>query len=665
MRYLKKYWFLIVSSVMLVAGVLDEWHLADYGWNASFRFVWYLVAILPVGLPVLRHMLEEWKEGSVFNEFFLMVAAAVAAFVIGEYPEGLSVILFYTIGEKLQDMAVDRAHDEIESLLNVCPSVAVVIREGLPVEVEPSTVEVGETILVKAGARVPLDGVLLSEHASFDTSAITGESAPRTLEKDEAVLSGMIALAESVKVLVTKRFSDSTMPRILELVEKANDKKSGTELFIRRFARYYTAIAIGLVVLVNILPFIAHLAGFFEAYNWKEWLGKSAVFMVISCPCALLVSIPLGYFGGIGAASRHGILVKGGNYLDALFKVKAVAFDKTGTLTEGLFSVSDVVPAEPFGVNELVGKLAAVELHSTHPMAKAVCRYAADNNIELVDNVEAVEIPGRGLKAELDGEVVLAGNARLLLENGVNVPASVADKSGALVFCAVGGRYAGCVALADQPKDGVKQMVSDLYEVGVSEVHLLSGDRQQQVGLLADAVGIRFAYGDLLPQDKVTRVGELHDRMPVAFVGDGINDAPVLALADVGVAMGAMGSDVAVETANVVIEDDKPEKVVTAIKIAKNTRAVVWQNVTLALGVKILVMVLALFGVANMWMGVFADSGVALLAVLNAIRIQRQNFGDVLPVEGEHKHHHHEGCCCCHHEHDEDGHGHHHAHHHH
>lgn len=654
MKYIKKYWLLALSFFMLAVGLLDEWHLVDYGWSPLFRFVWYLVAILPVGLPVVKEMVEEWREGSIFNEFFLMVAAAVAAFVIGEYPEGLAVILFYTIGEKLQDMAVDKAHEEIESLLNVCPSVAVVLRDGQPVEVDPSAVAVGETVLVKAGARVPLDGVLLSANGAFDTSAITGESAPRTIEQNETVLSGMIATTDSVQVKVTKPFEDSTMNRILEMVEHANNRKSNTELFIRRFTRYYTAVVVGLVVLVNLLPLVAHLAGVYEAYSWKEWLGKSAVFMVISCPCALLVSIPLGYFGGIGAASRHGILVKGGNYLDALYKIKAVAFDKTGTLTEGLFKVLEVKVEEGFTEASLVQTLAAVEQQSTHPMAKAVCRYAANKNYVLAAPGAVTEVAGRGLKADVNGEEVLAGNAKLLSENGVSLPAGAVNGEGTLIFCAVAGRYAGCVVLADEPKADARQMVADLHQVGINEVHVLSGDRQQQVDLLAREVGIDFAYGDLLPQDKVSHVEHLHKRMPVAFVGDGINDAPVLALADVGIAMGAMGSDVAVETANVVIEDDQPSKVATAVKIAKNTRAVVWQNVSLALGIKILVMILALFGIANMWMGVFADSGVALLAVLNAIRIQRQNFGGYTPVEGEHRHFQSSGCCCCHHHDDDD-----------
>lgn len=653
MKYIKENWTLVISFFMLAVGLLDEWNLVQWGWSPLLRFVWFLIAILPVGFPIVREMFEEWSEGSIFNEFFLMVAAAVAAFIIGEYPEGLAVLLFYTVGEKLQDVAVDRAHDEIESLLNVCPSVAVVVRNGQPTEVEPGTVEVGETVLVKVGARVPLDGVLVSPKASFDTSAITGESAPRFVEQGEPVLSGMIATSQAVEVKVTKPFADSTMNRILDMVENANERKSNTELFIRKFARYYTAVVMLLVVLVMLVPFLAYSLGFVDAYNWKEWLGKSAVFMVISCPCALLVSIPLGYFGGIGAASRHGILVKGGNYLDALYNIKAVAFDKTGTLTEGQFQVARVSVADGFGESAFLGAVAAVELSSSHPMARAVCAYVEEKGVAVNPATSVVEVPGRGVKAVVDEQVVLVGNSKLLEENGIDVPNE--NVVGALVCCAIGGKYAGCVVLSDKPKADARHMVSELRSVGIEEIHILSGDRQQQVDALAEELGVRFAYGELMPEDKVKHVDHLHQHKPVAFVGDGINDAPVLALADVGIAMGAMGSDVAVETADVVIEDDKPSKVATAVKIARNTRAVVWQNVVLAMGLKILVMVLALFGIANMWMGVFADSGVALLAVLNAIRIQRKNFGDFKVVEGEHRHFGHEhGCTCCHHHHDED-----------
>lgn len=660
MKLLKEYWPVAVSALMLAVGVFDEWNVVAFGWSPLFKFLWYLVAILPVGIPIVREMLEEWSEGSVFNEFFLMVAAAVAAFVIGEYPEGLAVLLFYTVGEKMQDAAVDKAHDEIESLLNVCPSVATVIRNGETLDVDPATVEIGETLLVKTGGRVPLDGVLLSDDASFDTSAITGESAPRTIERGGEVLSGMLSSSESVQIKVSKPFADSTMNRILEMVESANDRKSNTELFIRKFARFYTAIVIGLVFLVNLLPFVASMLGWLNDYSWKEWLGKSAVFMVISCPCALLVSIPLGYFGGIGAASRHGILVKGGNYLDSLYKLKAVAFDKTGTLTQGHFRVSEVACENGFSESDVLKFMASAERMSSHPMAKAICKYADEKSVACNSANAVAEVAGRGLKTSVDGSDVLVGSAKLLLENNVEVPADMQNRVGSLVFCAVGQKYAGCAVLVDEPKTGAKTMVDELRGVGIGELYVLSGDRQHQVQALADELGITHAYGDLLPQDKVAHVDAIRKSAPVAFVGDGINDAPVLALADVGIAMGAMGSDVAVESADVIIEDDNPAKVATAISIAKNTRSVVWQNVGLALGVKIAVMVLAVFGLANMWMGVFADSGVALLAVVNAIRIQRKNFGDVSPVSsGEHHHHHHHGCSCCH-NHQHDGHEHHH-----
>lgn len=366
MRFLKKNWTLAASFAMLAVGLACEWRLVEYGWSALVRLLWYLVAVLPVAVPVLREMLEEWAGGTVFNEFFLMAAAAVAAFVIGEYPEGLAVLLFYTIGERMQDAAVSKAHSQIESLLSVCPSTAVVVRGGVQQEVDPASVQVGETVLVKPGCRVPLDGELLCGQALFDTSAITGESAPRSIAQGEPVLSGMMATAAAVRVKVTKPFSHSTMNRILDMVENANSRKSNTELFIRKFARCYTSVVMLLVVLVILVPYLACAAGYTTSYDWKLWLGKAAVFMVVSCPCALLVSIPLGYFGGIGAASRHGILIKGGNYLDALYKVRAVAFDKTGTLTQGQFRVSGVALGDGFTEQQLFASLAGVEIGRAH-----------------------------------------------------------------------------------------------------------------------------------------------------------------------------------------------------------------------------------------------------------------------------------------------------------
>lgn len=611
----------LISFAMLVIGLATKWLGLDIpNW---IQFAWYFIAVLPVGLPVVKEMIEEMKEGEIFSEFFLMVAAAVAAFVIGEYPEGLAVLLFYSVGERMQDAAVDKAQDDITALIDVCPEEATVLRNGKEEVVESKEVKAGETIIVKAGGRVPIDGTLLSHAASFDTAAITGESAPRMIDEGGQVLSGMIASDSEVRIITTKVFSDSTMSRIINMVKDANERKSKTELFIKKFARIYTMVVVLLAVLVIIVPYFMNVFGITESYDWKTWLSRAAVFMVVSCPCALLVSIPLGYFGGIGAASRNGILVKGGNFLDVLYKVKAVAFDKTGTLTRGEFDIKDIQPAKGTSTDELISVLASIETHSTHPMAKAICKYAKQNDIYELEVNELKEVAGRGLKAELDGKAIYAGNIKLLTEAGIEVPEEIKQQEGSIILCGMGNAYVGAVTLTDAPKAEAAEAVKKLNEQGIEDVQVLSGDRQSCVSELAETIGIKQAFGDLLPEGKVKHIEELKAKEPVAFVGDGINDAPVLALADVGIAMGAMGSDVAIETADVVIEDDNPAKVATAIIIAQRTRQVVWQNVTFAMGFKILIMVLGLFGIANMWIGVLADSGVAILAVLNAVRIQR------------------------------------------
>lgn len=621
---MKQYVSQIVSGLMLTIGLVVGWIGVQVPWQVSL--LWYGIAVIPVGWPVVMEMVETMRNGEIFSEFFLMVAAALCAFIIGEYPEGVAVLLFYSVGEGLQDRAVDKANDNIKALLDVRSDMALVQRGDVAIEVPSAEVAVGEVLVVRAGARVPIDGLLLTDSAAFDTSAITGESAPRMIEKGENVLSGMLAADAEVQVRTTKPFGESTMSRILDMVQNASERKSPTELFIRKFSGVYTMFAMLMAASIILLPLLASLAGWIDVYDWHKWLSRAAVFMVIACPCALVVSIPLGYFGGIGTASRHGILVKGGNYLDALAKVSAVAFDKTGTLTQGEFGLEEVLPADATNADALLVMAASVEAHSSHPMAKAICRYAAQRGVILSDATSVTEVAGHGLQAEVDASQVLTGNAKLLAAHGVEMPASVVALTGAVVYVAVNGAYAGCLRLSDCPKPDAAKAVASLARLGVTRVQLLSGDRQGNVDELARKIGISQAFGDLLPEDKVAHVDALRQQASVAFVGDGINDAPVLALADVGIAMGAMGSDAAIETADVVIEDDNPLKVATAISIARSTRRVVWQNVVMALGIKLAVMVLGLLGIANMWMGVFADSGVALLAVLNAIRIQRHKF---------------------------------------
>ncbi len=621
---MKQYVKEIVSFILLVSGIGMTWGNAVWFGEGHVRAMWYAVAFLPVGLPVLREAVGCLWEREYFNEFMLMSVAALGAFYIGEYPEGVAVMLFYSVGEKFQDAAVERARSRVKALLDVRPEVAAVIRGGSVVAEVPANVQVGETVEVKAGERVPLDGVMLGETAAFNTSALTGESLPRDIRQGESVLAGMIAMDRVVRVRVTRPYDRSELARVLEMVQNATERKAPTELFIRRFARVYTPVVTGLAVLIVLLPFIYSLAQPGFAYVFDDWLYRALVFLVISCPCALVVSIPLGYFGGIGAASRHGILFKGGNYLDAITRVNTVVFDKTGTLTRGEFEVREAHAGNGFEADTMLAIVAAAEGNSTHPVAKAVVRYVRLRGIEPLAVTDAKELPGHGLSVRVDGREVLVGNTRLLDTNGVTYPAGLASVPETVVVCAVDGVYAGYLLLADAPKEDAADAVAALKSLNINNIEVLSGDKQAIVTNLAKSLGIDKAYGDLLPADKVARLEELKAEpgRKVAFAGDGINDAPVLALADVGIAMGGLGSDAAIEIADVVIQTDQPGKIATAVKIGKATRRVVWQNIALAFGVKLVVLVLGAFGVATMWEAVFADVGVALLAILNAIRIQ-------------------------------------------
>ena len=621
---MKQYVKEIVSFILLVGGIGMTWGNAVWFGEGHVRAMWYAVAFLPVGLPVLREAVGCLWEREYFNEFMLMSVAALGAFYIGEYPEGVAVMLFYSVGEKFQDVAVERARSRVKALLDVRPEVAAVIRGGSVVAEVPANVQVGEMVEVKAGERVPLDGVMLGETAAFNTSALTGESLPRDIRQGESVLAGMIAMDRVVRVRVTRPYDRSELARVLEMVQNATERKAPTELFIRRFARVYTPVVTGLAVLIVLLPFIYSLAQPGFAYVFDDWLYRALVFRVISCPCALVVSIPLGYFGGIGAASRHGILFKGGNYLDAITRVNTVVFDKTGTLTRGEFEVREAHAGNGFEADTMLAIVAAAEGNSTHPVAKAVVRYVRLRGIEPLAVTDAKELPGHGLSVRVDGREVLVGNTRLLDTNGVTYPAGLASVPETVVVCAVDGVYAGYLLLADAPKEDAADAVAALKSLNINNIEVLSGDKQAIVTKLAKSLGIDKAYGDLLPADKVARLEELKAEpgRKVAFAGDGINDAPVLALADVGIAMGGLGSDAAIEIADVVIQTDQPSKIATAVKIGKVTRRVVWQNIALVFGVKLVVLMLGAFGVATMWEAVFADVGVALLAILNAIRIQ-------------------------------------------
>ena len=554
-----------------------------------------------------------------------MFVATLGAFYIGEYPEGVAVMLFYSVGELFQEKAVDKAKRNIGALLDVRPEEAAVVRDGRVIIENPQNVKVGETIEIKTGGRVPLDGMMLNEVAAFNTAALTGESVPRSIRMGEEVLAGMIVTDKVIRIKVIRPFDKSALARILELVQNASERKAPAELFIRKFARVYTPIVIGLAVLIVLLPFIYSLITPQFLFTFNDWLYRALVFLVISCPCALVVSIPLGYFGGIGAASRLGILFKGGNYLDAVTKINTVVFDKTGTLTKGTFEVQSCNCESGVSEEELIRMIASVESSSTHPIAKAVVNYAGRRDIELSSVTDSKEYAGLGLEAAVNGIQVLAGNGRLLSKFQIEYPPELLSITDTIVVCAIGNKYAGYLLLSDSLKEDAKIAIQNLKALGIQNIQILSGDKQSIVSNFAEKLGISEAYGDLLPDGKVKHLEELrqHTENQVAFVGDGMNDAPVLALSNVGIAMGGLGSDAAIETADVVIQTDQPSKVAEAIKVGKLTRRIVWQNISLAFGVKLLVLILGAGGLATLWEAVFADVGVALIAIMNAVRIQK------------------------------------------
>ncbi|MDC2013802.1 heavy metal translocating P-type ATPase [Bacteroides thetaiotaomicron] len=620
-----EYWKVGLSFILLISGIIMNALELPFFREGYFSLIWYIVAYLPVGLPVMKEAWESMKDKDYFSEFTLMFVATLGAFYIGEYPEGVAVMLFYSVGELFQEKAVDKAKRNIGALLDVRPEEAAVVRGERVVIENPQNVKVGETIEIKTGGRVPLDGMMLNEVAAFNTAALTGESVPRSIRMGEEVLAGMIVTDKVIRIKVIRPFDKSALARILELVQNASERKAPAELFIRKFARVYTPIVIGLAVLIVLLPFIYSLITPQFFFTFNDWLYRALVFLVISCPCALVVSIPLGYFGGIGAASRLGILFKGGNYLDAVTKINTVVFDKTGTLTKGTFEVQSCNCESGVSEEELIRMIASVESSSTHPIAKAVVNYAGRRDIELSSVTDSKEYAGLGLEAAVNGIQVLAGNGRLLSKFQIEYPPELLSVTDTIVVCAIGNKYAGYLLLSDSLKEDAKIAIQNLKALGIQNIQILSGDKQSIVSNFAEKLGISEAYGDLLPDGKVKHLEELrqHTENQVAFVGDGMNDAPVLALSNVGIAMGGLGSDAAIETADVVIQTDQPSKVAEAIKVGKLTRRIVWQNISLAFGVKLLVLILGAGGLATLWEAVFADVGVALIAIMNAVRIQK------------------------------------------
>lgn len=607
-------WPIVVSAVMLVAGLVAGW--MDMQWfEGVVALVWYIVAFLPVGAGVMRSAVEHASHGDVFNEFMLMALASIGAFIIGEYPEAVAVMLLYQVGEMLQHRAVERVRRNISSMVAFRPDHAAVVRNGKVVTCAPEDVAVGETIEVKPGERVPLDGELLTADAAFDTSALTGESLPRAIATGSEVSAGMIATGSVVRLRVLRPAGESAVSRILHLVEEASARKAPTELFIRRFARVYTPAVFGLAVLVVLVPWLLSAVGLTSSYDFGQWFGRALIFLVIACPCALVISVPLGYFAGIGAASRLGILFKGGGSLDAISGVDTVAFDKTGTLTAGTFEVRRVEGLS----NADLAMVAAMERSTSHPVARAIVEYAG-HFAPPATMPDVKTVAGYGLEA---GDW-LAGTPRLLKMHDINVPELLDDEQGTIVAVAAGGEYKGCIILGDVVRQDAREAVSRL---GLHTV-ILSGDRQPIVDAVAEEIGADRGYGDLLPGDKAEYIASMQrDGHKVAFVGDGINDAPVLATSDVGIAFGAGSADMAVETADAVIHSGKLVKIAEAVEAGRRTRRIVKQNIVLAIGFKVLVMILGLFGVANIWMAVFADTGVALLAVLNSMRIFSMSRG--------------------------------------
>ncbi|MDD3956821.1 MAG: heavy metal translocating P-type ATPase [Proteiniphilum sp.] len=613
----KKYLPVIGTSIFLILGMLLDSLVKPAFLTGTTRLVWYIVAYLPVALPAFRHAGSSMARNDFFNEFTLMIVATLGAFFIGEYPEGVAVMLFYTVGELFQDSAVRKARRNIQTLLDVRPDRATVIRNGVTTTVSPEEVSIGETIQAKAGEKIPLDGTLLSPRGSFNTSALTGESVPRTIHEGETVLAGMVNLDHVVEVQVEKAYADSSLSRVLEMVQEATSRKAKTELFIRSFARVYTPIVFALALAITVIPsFIV------QDYVFADWLYRALVFLVISCPCALVISIPLSYFGGIGAASRNGILFKGANYLDLVAKANTVVIDKTGTLTEGVFQVQKIETAYP-EKEKVAAYAVALESKSNHPVAKAILEHfphimPGDYRLE---NVK--EIAGHGMSGIVDGHAVLAGNAKLMRMHDVKYEPDIDDIRETVVLVAIDQQYAGYLVIADRVRADARSAIQLLKQLGVRTTVMLSGDRPSIVQEVAAQVNVDKAYGDLLPGDKVSYIEELKKDPSnvVVFVGDGINDAPALALSDVGIAMGGMGSDAAIEIADVVIQTDQPSKIATAIQVARFTRAIVIQNIVFALGVKFLIMLLGAIGIASMWEAVFADVGVSLIAILNAIRI--------------------------------------------
>lgn len=587
-----------------------------FNFDDSVELVLFAVSFVLVGKDIVLKAIKNSLKGQWFDESFLMSIATIGAFLIGQYPEGVAVMLFYKVGELFQDRAVDHSRRSIKALLDIRPDYANLDQGDGYIQVSPESVRIGDIILVKSGEKVPLDGIVLEGSSFLDTASITGESLPRAIGPDDPIYSGSINQSGLLKIKVTKPFDESTVSKILDLVENASSKKAPTEQFITKFARFYTPAVVGIAVLMAIVPPLLIPGALFS-----QWIYRALIFLVVSCPCALVISIPLGYFGGIGGASKQGILMKGSNYLEALNKIDTIVFDKTGTLTKGTFRVTDIVCVSAYQKSDLLEAAALAESHSSHPIALSILKAYGKVDSALVKSVN--EVAGLGLEAYAKEQRILAGSEKMMRQYGFE-PVNH-QETGSRIHIAIDETYAGYLVIEDEVKPDAKETVSALKSMGINRIVMLTGDSQSVGEKLAQQLGISEVYCELLPADKVEKVEQLEKEKKTSgklvFVGDGINDAPVLMRADVGIAMGALGSDAAIEAADIVLMTDEPHKIVTAIRLSRFTQKVVWENIALAFGVKFIVLVLGALGMASMWEAVFADVGVALLAVFNALRV--------------------------------------------
>ena len=611
----KKMLYRIIVTFLLFAVLMVCEHTGRMdGWNKIVLFVIYLVPYLVIGYDIVYKAARNISHGQVFDENFLMMIATFGAFGVGEYSEAVAVMLFYQVGELFQGYAVGKSRQSISDMMDICPEYANIEEDGVLKQVDPDDVEVGSIIVVKPGERIPLDGIVVEGESLIDTAALTGESVPRSAKAGDEIISGCVNGSGTLKVKTTKEFDDSTVAKILELVENASSKKAKVENFITRFAKYYTpVVTIGAVILAILPPLI--LGG-----GWAEWIQRACIFLVISCPCALVISVPLGFFGGIGAASKIGVLVKGSNYLEAVAEMTTIVFDKTGTLTKGEFKVTDVI-TENSSKEELIELAALGEGYSNHPIANSIREaYGKELDLNRVTNTE--EIAGHGIKAVIDGKTVLLGNEKLMKSESIFY--KPCKSMGTVVYVACNGVFEGAVDISDTIQDGAKEAIHDMKQVGVRHTVMLTGDRKEAAETVAQTLGIDEVHAELLPGGKVEQVEALlkaeKEKERLAFVGDGINDAPVLTRADIGIAMGSMGSDAAIEAADIVLMDDDVTKIASVVKIARKTLRIVKQNIVFALAIKALVLILGALGMANMWEAVFADVGVSVIAILNSMR---------------------------------------------